>query len=234
MLNLGRMETVRTFWHGSPLSPYHLFCLHSFVSRGHRIELFSYEPALVVPSWIALRDAAEILPSERVLRYQSGPGKGSPALHANLFRYCMLERLGGWWIDADVVLLRPQLPADEYFFAREGHYFSNAILKFPAGHPLMADAAERSRAIAETAIWAQTGPVLLTELIEKYDLSKNGASKDTCYPILCDEIEALFDPARCSEVKRRCGGAIFISPIQRNVAARRHPGPARSAPGLVS
>ena len=167
MLNESKRETLRTFWHGSPLSPYHLFCLQSFVSRGHRIELFSYEPAFVVPSWIVLRDAAEILPCERVFRYQSGPGKGSPALHANLFRLCMLERLGGWWIDADVLLLRPQLPEDAHFFAPDGDHFSNAILKFPAGHPLLIEGIERFQAIGQAAAWAQTGSSPVHRIGEK-------------------------------------------------------------------
>jgi hypothetical protein len=205
-----KRETLRTFWHGTPLGPYQLFCLHSLISRGHRVELFSYERDFVVPNWIVRKDAAEILPSERVLRYQSGPGQGSPALHANLFRYCMLERLGGWWIDADVLLLQPQLPDDEFFFAPDGHHFSNAILKFPAGHPLLIEAAERCHAIGEAAAWAQTGPILLTELVVKFNLSKYGRPKDTCYPILWNEIEALFDPDRCGEVKDRCDGAIFV------------------------
>jgi hypothetical protein len=205
-----KAETLRTFWHGTPLSPYHLFCLHSFVARGHRIELFSYQPDLVVPDWIALRDAAEILPSERILRYQYGPGRGSPALHSNLFRYRMLERLGGWWIDADVLLMRAQLPDDEYFFAPDGDHFSNAIVKFPLGHPLFAEAAVRCEAVAEAATWAQTGPVLFTELIRKFDLSRYGAAKDSCYPVLWNEIEALFDPARCGEMKARCNGAVFV------------------------
>jgi hypothetical protein len=203
-------ETLRTFWHGPPFSPYQLLCLHSFVSRGHRVEVFSYERDLVVPNWIAHRDASEILPTEHVLRYQIGVGRGSPALHANLFRYRMLERLGGWWLDADVALLQPQLPDDEFFFAADGDHFSNAILKFPAGHPLLLAAAERCQAIGEAATWGQTGPTLLTELVGQFNLAQYGKPKDTCYPILWDEIEAFFDPDRCSEVKRRCEGAIFV------------------------
>ena len=91
---------------------YQLLCLRSFVDRGHRIELFSFEPKLDLPNWINLKDAAEILPKERVSRYL--PEQRRVAVHADLFRLALLHRLGGWWVDPDVVLLRAALPTKSY------------------------------------------------------------------------------------------------------------------------
>ena len=34
----------RGFWHGAELSPHHILCLNSFLARGCRVEVFSYEP----------------------------------------------------------------------------------------------------------------------------------------------------------------------------------------------
>jgi hypothetical protein len=39
----GEGQIFRTFWHGAPLSQYQVLCLRSFVARGHRVELFSYD-----------------------------------------------------------------------------------------------------------------------------------------------------------------------------------------------
>ncbi len=207
----GGGQIVRSFWHGPPLSLYRLLCLRSFVAQGHRVELFTYGEDVVVPGWIVRRDANEIWPADRVLRYQSGGGPGSPALHANLFRYALLQRLGGWWIDADVILLRPDLPTDVYFFIRDDDaYFNNAIMKFPPGHALLAEAIEYCREIAETAVWGQTGPRLLTELVRKYDLTRYGRSADATCPMPWWDVEALFDPRRRDEVRERSANSVFL------------------------
>ena len=114
---MSRSETVRFFWHGSPLGPYQLLGMRSFVDRGHSVELFTYDPTIAVPEWIVRRDANEIWPTDHILTYQDENSRGSFALHANLFRYAMLHRLGGWWIDQDVILLRHELPAQDIFFS---------------------------------------------------------------------------------------------------------------------
>ena len=207
----GGGQIVRTFWHGPPLDPYRLLCLRSFVAQGHRVELFTYSEGLSLPDWIVQRNANDIWPTDRVLRYQSGAGLGNPALHANLFRLALLQRLGGWWIDADVILLRPDLPDDVYFFAREDEpYFNNAVIKFPPRHALLAEAIEYCRAIGETAIWSQTGSRLLTDLVRKYDLTRYGRPGEATCPVPWFDIEALFDPGRCVEVRQRSAKSVFL------------------------
>src|SRR5262249_47615763 len=152
-------QTVRSFWHGQPLNPYHVLCLNSFVERGCSVELFSYDASLVVPAGVRCRDANEVWPTDRVLRYQTGFGAGSPALHANLFRYAMLHRLGGWWIDMDVILLRAPLPDAPLFFAREstGHIV-NGTLKFPPGNVVLAECVSEAARLSDSVQWGETGP----------------------------------------------------------------------------
>ena len=165
-----RPATFRGFWHGSQLGPYQLLCLRSFVAQGHGFELFTYDAGIDVPDWIARRDAREILPCDHVMVYRSGWGAGSPSLHSNLFRYAMLHRLGGWWVDLDVMLLRPDLPGGEEFFFHNGHgSIASAVLRFPARDPLLAEAVRRSRAVSEdAALWGQTGPRLIDALVTEH------------------------------------------------------------------
>lgn len=102
-----------------------------------------------------------------MLAYQHDLGRGSFALHANLFRYAMMYELGGWWIDLDVVLLRPDLPQEEIFFAIESSDPVRAtfsVLKMPAGHPALAEALERCVRVGEDPMYGETGPDLFTEL----------------------------------------------------------------------
>jgi hypothetical protein len=114
-------EIVRGFWHGKPLNPYQRLAMRSFHDRGYRIEIFTYDLSVDIPAWIKRRDANEIWPTDRVMQYPAGPGKGSYSLHSNLFRYTMLHQLGGWWVDLDTILIAPELPQTDLYFCPGDH-----------------------------------------------------------------------------------------------------------------
>jgi hypothetical protein len=206
-----RAEAVRSFWHGEPLNAYQLLCLRSFAVHGIRVELYSYDPSLAVPDGVERKDAAEVLPPERVLRYRSGTGPGSFAVHTNLFRYAVLHRLGGWWADPDLLLLRGDLPQDEIFLAASGQLdqVSCNLVKFPSGHPLLADAMARSAAL-DVELWAQAGQPLLTVLIKQHGLAWLCRPRTDSSPIAWFELPMLFDPSRVDEVRDRCTAAYAL------------------------
>jgi uncharacterized protein DUF707 len=206
-----RAETVRSFWHGEPLNAYQLLCLRSFAAHGYRVELYSYDPSLAAPDGIERKDASEILPPERVLRYRSGTGPGSFAAHTNLFRHALLHRLGGWWADPDLLLLRGDLPQDEIFFAAFGQLdqVSCNLVKFPRGHPLLADATARAAAL-DLELWAQAGTPLLTVLIKQYGLAELCRPPTDSSPVAWFELPMLFDPSRVDEVRDRCTAAYAL------------------------
>lgn len=208
-----RPATLRGFWHGRSLGPYQLVGLRSFADRGHRVELYTYDPEITVPDWIVRKDANEIWPTDQVLRYQNDIGRGSFALHANLFRFALLFKLGGWWIDLDVVLLQPELPQQETFFSMETHDPMKAafsVLKFPAGHPAMMEALKKCEALAETPLYGETGADLFTDLVAKYDLAKFGQAMEMTIPISALEVPRLFDPAQYDQLQSQCAEAIFL------------------------
>jgi hypothetical protein len=206
--------TLHCFWHGSQLGPYQLVGLRSFVDQGHRVELYTYaNPDIEVPDWITRRDADEIWPADRVLSYQHGIGKGSFALHANLFGYAFLLKIGGWWIDLDVVLLRPQLPQQEIFFSMESYDPVKAtfsVLKFPRGHPAIKEALARCVELGETPLYGVTGADLLTEMVVKHDLVKFGQPMELTFPISALEVPVLFDPMQYGPLLKKCSDSIFL------------------------
>jgi Alpha 1,4-glycosyltransferase conserved region len=209
-------QVFRSFWHGSPLNPYQLLCLRSFVDRGHTVEVFTHGRELSVPDWVQQRDAQEIFPTDHVLHYQSGFGAGSPSLHSNLFRYMMLQQLGGWWIDLDVLLLRSDLPDASFFFAlgpppEAAHFVYCGVIKAPAGHGLLNDAVKQSRAIvnADTQ-WGQLGPCLFTVLVHEHSLMDCSSPAQSAYPVPPAELQLLFDPDRRDHAVERCRQSYFI------------------------
>jgi hypothetical protein len=196
-------QTIRTFWQGGVPSPYQCLSFKSFADRGLRVEVFSYDPSVSLPRYVVRRNAAEILPPERVLRFL--PAQGLFAVNIDLFRYALLAKLGGWWIDPDVVLLADALAADEIFLAGpdEAGLLSMAVLKFPPQHPVPTTAEEFAAANASAvAHWPEAGARYFTELAERHGLSSLIRSIASVAPIARRDVLQMFVPRDDAHVSR--------------------------------
>ena len=204
-------QTVRSFWAGGAIGPYQLLGLRSFADRGHRVEVFTFDGALKNPSWVTWRDASDIVPTERIIRELAEPGQS--AIHAGLFRHALLHRHGGWWIDPDVVLLGTELPDAEMFVARshDTQFASTAAMKFPEGHPALAEALVHSAPFDEQPErWDALGPALLTECLAADGLLDQCRLPDVVSPVSWFEVEILFDPARADMIEDKLKGGLFL------------------------
>jgi len=147
---------VNGLWIGSELSVIELLTLRSFLAHGHRFRLWLYgnlETAL--PKGVEVMDANEVIPGERIFRYedndQFGHGKGSVSGFSDIFRYKLLYDHGGWWVDMDVTCLRPLNILGLYYF-RPHHelLLVGNVMKCPKGSELMLRCYEEaSRAVDE-------------------------------------------------------------------------------------
>jgi hypothetical protein len=204
-------ETVRTFWQGGPIGPYQLLCLKSFADRGCRVEVFSYDDTLEVPDWIERKNASEIAPAERVLRWL--PDENRSAINASLFRHALLHVRGGWWIDPDTVLLGATLPPGEVFCAgpTEFNVVSTAALKFPAAHPALTDALMHGAMFErETADWDKAGAPLLTRCLAQHQVRDGAHPAETASPVSWFDVPRLFDPAQAQSVADAVSGKSFL------------------------
>jgi hypothetical protein len=179
------LEPVRSLWIGSSLPPAHQACIASFLRIGHPFELFTYEPLNTIPSGTILRSAADIIPKERIFRYgpAAGRGHGSLGAFSNLFRFALLLREGGYWVDTDMICLRP-FPADPVVISAERRGDgrttpSGGVLKCPAEHPLAQYCFYRANAAnPETLVFGQTGPALLAAAVQDLNLESAVAPPD--------------------------------------------------------
>ena len=125
---------LQTFWTGNPLSRMERAALQSFVNVGHPITIYTYNPLTEfkksVPRHkdIHVRDAREILPEAAMFQYAGRQVEGvrpnafSFLPFSDLFRFTMLHRNGGAWMDLDIFLLKPIPPkilASPYAFSSE-------------------------------------------------------------------------------------------------------------------
>lgn len=204
-------QTVRTFWASGAMGPYQLLGLRSFADRGHRVEVFTFDKALSKPSWITWRNAADIIPAERVVRKLAEPAQS--AIHASLFRHALLHRHGGWWIDPDVVLLEAELPDSEMFILRsdDAHPISTTAMKFPEGHAALAEVLFHSVSFDDKPEqWDRAGSALLAECLAADGLLDQRRPPETASPISWFEVEMLFDPARADMVEDKLAGSLFL------------------------
>lgn len=124
---------IQTLWIGSELSNLERLSISSFIRDEHEFHLYTYGEVSNVPEGVVYKDANEIIPQSEVFRHK----KGSYAIFADWFRWLLLYKKGGFWVDTDMVCLKPFLFESDVVFGFESEgAVCNAVLSFPLGHEL--------------------------------------------------------------------------------------------------
>lgn len=185
------MVALGSLWIGKVLGPIELASIASFLRTGHDLTLYSYGDIANLPPGVDLRDAAEIMPGDRILRHHRDQ---SPAIHSDLFRYRMIAATGRIWVDLDIIALRPFRFAGAHVFGYEhAASINNAVLGLPGDSPTLAGllalrpetrglpprltGLRKARYQLRNALagglpldrwpWGSTGPALLTHLLHE-------------------------------------------------------------------
>lgn len=190
---------IQSLWIGDRLGVLERLTIQSFLDHGHDFHLYLYGPCQDVPEGTVIRDGREILPDSDIFTYQAGYGAGRPAGFSNLFRYAMLHAHGGWWVDLDVVALRPFTFEAEHVLGTavaSGRLFvENAIIRAPAGSPLMAYCLEAAqRADRNRVRWGETGPRLLNRAVGALGMEATVTPRSVLYPVTAKGFWDLVRP----------------------------------------
>lgn len=94
------MATVASLWIGNTLGAIEIASIRSFLGQGDDFILYTYGPVQNIPEGTQTRDARKIFPTETIIRHKKN---GSPAIHADLFRYKLLAQTSYIWVDLDLV-----------------------------------------------------------------------------------------------------------------------------------
>lgn len=174
---------IQSVWIGKALGTIEHLCIKSYLKHGHSFSLYAYHD-LDVPEGTTLLDANDVLPEAEVSTFQH------PAQFSDYFRYAMLLKNGGWYVDLDSVCLRPLDIEAPYVFVRDNidhFYISDCFIKAPANSRVMqfckdtvATLGERDkRAMAFQAI----GPHLTQTAVFRHGLEGFVQPKEAFDPI---------------------------------------------------
>jgi len=109
-------RVIQTLWTHGNLSTMERLCLKSYLDNGHEVHLYTYEGVPNVPNGVIIKDGNEII-SKDFLDYRTFINNGT---FADFFRYKLLYDRGGFWVDTDLICLRPFDFEAEYVFGEMG------------------------------------------------------------------------------------------------------------------
>lgn len=123
-------QQIAMLWMRGSLSFVEQLCVQSFLDAGHHVVLYSYEPVGCVPEGVECRDAAQVLPERDAIVHSKS---GSPAPHADLFRYRLLSQTDDLiWADTDAYCCKPFQTNTGHFYGWESdHEVNIGVLGLP-------------------------------------------------------------------------------------------------------
>jgi len=191
-------EIVRTYWEGK-LSNLEILSIKSFIANKHKIFIYTYDKNMrSFDKDMIILDASEIVPEERRKR----SGRIMSSIFSDIFRYYLLYKTGGWWVDLDIVLIKPIATEDQIVissFIRKSEWgiqgINNAPLKIPKEHDLAKACFERAEAIdLRKTVHTQIGGPLLEKEVKTLGLTTHVVSPEIYSPLGSWEAHRVVEP----------------------------------------
>ncbi len=213
------LPVIQSLWVGDELSVMERLCISSFLLNGHPFHLYTYKSIGNVPKGTTVRDACEIIDPDRIFKYKD---RDTYAGFSNVFRYKLLFERGNYWVDTDVVCLRPFKSTGDYVFAKSKRvksdggdlvpfWVESCVIKTPPGADVMNYCYEESiRRNPKELNFGDIGPGLLEAGLNKFRLQKYIAGT------------GVYCPITYTDWKRVISGSPVVSCIeQANMLLRR-------------
>lgn len=136
------MIPINYFWIGDQLSPMELLTIRSCYQHQHQPVVWSYNNILNLPQFAVLKDASTVMDYEK-FEYLKNHLKLPLPVISDVFRYKLLNKVGGIYSDTDVVLIKnvDRLANQTDFFCSSFEYYwgilaNNCFMKVSAGSAL--------------------------------------------------------------------------------------------------
>ena len=200
---MGDNKVIKSLWIGGPLTNLERLCIDSFIKNGHEFHLYIYDNVEGIPLGTVVKDGNEIINEREIFTYRDPQHNGSFSAFSNWFRYKMLYELGGYWVDMDMVCLKPFNFNSEYVFSSEtcydrpdlkdGVHLNAGVIKVPKHSELIEYCWDRTQEIGKNVKWGQIGPKLLKEAVDKFNLIKYMELPNVFCPIHHGETKVIVE-----------------------------------------
>jgi hypothetical protein len=128
-----------------------------------------------------------------------------------VFRYKLLVEKGGWWIDTDVVCLAERIPVLSEFFARQdADLVACGTMYFEPHHPIMVQCLEQAMKLGRNVKWGDTGPRLLTRMLQERGCLDRALPASVCYPIHYAQALDMLRPSRTAVLAPQIESSLFL------------------------
>lgn len=207
------LPVIQSLWIGNPLSKLEQLCIQSFLDHGHDFHLYTYGEIGNIPPGCVVKDGNEILPVENMFLDKSGSCTG----FSDWFRYEMLLKLGGFWVDMDVVCVRAFDFGDEFVFGKDSYKsVANGVIggrhpvldalceccrDYPKSMPFDSKISRKRKFKArllrkgrnDATFGHVGGPIALTEAVKYYGIFDTAKPYTYFYPISWENYDSIFD-----------------------------------------
>ena len=157
---------VHMFWAYGDLSKLERLCINSFIKKGYMVKLWTYGKINNAPQGTQLQDANQFISENRIFLNKTN----SYVSFSDLFRYKLLNEVGGLYADTDVIALVPPDYFTHPLLVTEAHQenqvtINNNIIYNPT--PTKGNLIDLAYAVADRfppdkITWDEIGPKLLT------------------------------------------------------------------------
>lgn len=214
------LPIIHALWVGERLGSIAKCCLQSFILRGHKVYLHAYQKINDLPNGVCLIDANKIIPNDKLFKHKK---TGSYALFSDIFRYELLSKVDGVYVDCDVYCLKPIcLSSSEYLLGFEDdNSINGAVLALPPKSKLLRKLLEISNNPAfippwyektkqrfkiknlwkkkplkhvSDMPWGVLGPQAITYFVKQMGLTDLISPIDIYYPVHYSCISQILDP----------------------------------------
>lgn len=193
-----KLPLIQSLWIGNKLSVMEKLSISSFLHNGHSFHLYVYDEVIGVPEGVTIKDASEIIPPDKIFKYKN---YNSYAGFSDLFRYKLLLERGNYWVDTDVICLKPFPDSKEFVFASErlrkpssintakidsseNNIVTTCVIKAPSGSAILEYCyGESVNSNLDELEWGQIGPRFLNKAVNKYCLWHYVVRPDVFCPI---------------------------------------------------
>jgi len=185
------LPIIQSLWIGKKLSTLERLSITSFLENGHPFHLYLYEEVEGIPRGVIIKEASEVVSNSSKDKFMEN---GHVANFSDMFRYKLLFEKGGYWVDTDVVSLKPFTFNQEYIFACETYFnkFKNkeisqvasCVIKASRGSEIMDYCYGQSIQKSPSKLsWDEIGPKLLTKAVSEFNMQKYVTNNRAFCPI---------------------------------------------------